>query len=511
MAGTAPWGGAGSDFVLSLILVISVTEPRTNDPVSGGDGATRPGATASSSTGDQAVSTPPGRQPPSSSVSEAGQGPDVGSSAESPGAGEQAGGDQRRGRPPRPRRPRRRGRGRGSGGQGGGPQRIQLPTDPAELEAMSKPLGLLELVGGGTGFVRLREAGYATSPKDVYVSRFMVQRFGLRPGDEIAGIVGQPRGAKNPPLAHLQRVNDLTPEEVRDRPEFDKLSAMHPNEQLVLECGRSVRGQPDHTNRVIDLLCPFGKGQRAMIVAPAKAGKTTVLQAVAEGIVTNHPEVHLLILLVDERPEEVTEIEQAGFGEVIASTFDRKAERHAQVSEITLERARRRVELGEDVVIILDSITRMARAYNTLAGGNQRTLSGGLGANALEKPKRFLGSARRISPAQGGGSLTIVATALVDTGSRMDQVIFEEFKGTGNSELVLSREIADRRIFPAIDLSASATRKEELLLNDRTLAISHAMRNRFSGLHPVESMQEVLSGLRKTETNDALVQWVQGL
>ena len=376
---------------------------------------------------------------------------------------------------------------------------------------MSRPLGLLELVGGGTGFVRLREAGYATSPKDVYVSKTMVQRFGLRPGDEIAGIVGLPRGGKNPPLAHLNRVNDLRPEAMRDRPQFEMLGAMHPNEQLVLECGRRVMGYPDPTNRVIDLLCPFGKGQRAMIVAPAKAGKTTVLQAVAEGIVTNHPEVHLLILLVDERPEEVTEMEQCGFGEVIASTFDRRADRHAQVSEITLERARRRVELGEDVVIILDSITRMARAYNTLAGGSQRTLSGGLGANALEKPKRFLGSARKIPTSQGGGSLTIITTALVDTGSRMDQVIFEEFKGTGNSELVLSRELADRRIFPAIDLSASATRKEELLLAERSLAVSHLMRNRLGSLHPVEAMQEILGALRKTSTNEDLVRWAQGL
>ncbi|MCE2454419.1 MAG: transcription termination factor Rho [Gemmatimonadetes bacterium] len=376
---------------------------------------------------------------------------------------------------------------------------------------MSRPLGLLEIVGGGTGFIRLREAGYATSPNDIYVSRALVQRHGLRPGDELAGIVGTSRGGKNPPLAHLERVNDLPLPELRDRPHFDKLGAMHPNEQLVLECGRSVRGLPDPTNRVVDLLCPFGKGQRAMIVAPAKAGKTTVLQAVAEGVVTNHPEVHLIILLVDERPEEVTEMEQTGFGEVVASTFDRKAERHAQVSELTLERARRRVELGEDVVIILDSITRMARAYNNLAGGNQRTLSGGLGSNALEKPKRFLGSARNIPASQGGGSLTIIATALVDTGSRMDQVIFEEFKGTGNSELVLSRELADRRIFPAIDISASATRKEELLLSDRTLAVSHALRNRLGVMHPVEAMQEILGALRKTPNNTELVRWAQDL
>jgi transcription termination factor Rho len=246
-----------------------------------------------------------------------------------------------------------------------------------------------------------------------------------------------------------------------------------------------------------------------MIVAPAQAGKTMVMQAVAEGIVKNHPECHLLILLVDERPEEVTEMEQCGFGEVISSTFDRPAERHVQVTEMTLERARRRVEQGEDVVIILDSITRMARAYNSLKGGSGRTMSGGLDSNALEKPKRFLGSARKIAPDQGGGSLTIIGTALVDTGSRMDQVIFEEFKGTGNSELVLSRELADRRVYPAIDLSASATRKEELLLDDDQLRVSHAMRRQLAGFGASEGMIELLGAMKKTTTNRDLIDWVR--
>jgi transcription termination factor Rho len=225
--------------------------------------------------------------------------------------------------------------------------------------------------------------------------------------------------------------------------------------------------------------------------------------------VSNNPECHLLILLVDERPEEVTEMESCGFGEVVASTFDRPAERHCQVAEMTLERARRRVELGEDVVIILDSITRLARSYNTVESGSGRTLSGGLDANSLEKPKRFLGSARRIAPDQGGGSLTIIATALVDTGSRMDQVIFEEFKGTGNSELVLSRELADRRIYPAIDLNASATRKEELLLDDDALWLSHAMRRQLSGVPPAEGMQELLGAMRKTSSNLDLITWAR--
>jgi transcription termination factor Rho len=290
-------------------------------------------------------------------------------------------------------------------------------------------------------------------------------------------MAGAPPGrGKNPPLTRIEAVNGHPPETVSGRPDFHRLSALHPNEQLFLECDLLRRGQPDPTNRIIDLFCPLGKGQRAMIVAPAKAGKTMVLQAIAEGVVRNYPSSTLYILLVDERPEEVTEMEMCGFGEVVSSSFDHPADRHVSVAEITLERARRRVELGEDVVIILDSITRLARAYNTSERSSGKTLSGGLDANSLEKPKRFLGSARNIDPDQGGGSLTIIATALIETGSRMDDVIFEEFKGTGNSELVLSRELSDRRIFPAIDLNGSATRREELLLGPDALRVSHLLR-----------------------------------
>ena len=385
-----------------------------------------------------------------------------------------------------------------------------LPDDPEELMAMSRPLGLLEALGSGSGFIRRRESSYAPGSDDIYVGSRIIQKYGLRSGDELMGIVGsQNRNGKSPPLAYLALVNDNPPDEAKRRPEFQRLSAVHPNEQLKLECGRTWRGEPEYTNRVIDLFCPIGKGQRAMIVAPAKAGKTMVMQAVAEGIVANHPECHLLILLVEERPEEVTEMEQCGFGEVIASTFDRPAERHVQVTEMTLERARRRVELGEDVVIILDSITRMARAYNTVSSGSGRTMTGGLDTNALEKPKRFLGSARKIAPEQGGGSLTIIATALVDTGSRMDQVIFEEFKGTGNSELLLSRELADRRIYPAIDLAGSSTRKEELLLDDDALWLSHAMRRQLAGGGPADSMLELLGAMKKTSTNHDLIEWAR--
>ncbi len=271
---------------------------------------------------------------------------------------------------------------------------------------------------------------------------------------------------------------------------------MHPDARLRLDRGPR-RGEPDITNRVIDLLVPFGKGQRALVVAPAKAGKTTVLQGIAEGVARNHPDALLLILLVDERPEEVTEMEMAGHGEVIASSFDQDPKRHVAVAELTLERARRRVEQGQDVVLIVDSITRLARAYNAAERGSGRTLSGGLDAGSLERPKRFLGSARRVDERQGGGSLTIVATALVDTGSKMDQVIFEEFKGTGNSELVLSRELAERRIFPAIDLAKSATRREELLLRPAELESARRLRQQLAGLGPADAMSRLATLLRR--------------
>ena len=367
-------------------------------------------------------------------------------------------------------------------------------------------LGVLDIMGSGAGFIRRREASYLAGDGDIYVGNKLIQKFGLRSGDEIAGVAGQaPARGKNAPLLEVRTVNDVPVENLGRRPDFNRMGAVHPNEQLVLECDLKRGGKDDYTNRIIDLFCPFGKGQRAMIVAPAKAGKTMVLQAVAEGIVKNFPNSKVFILLVDERPEEVTEMEMHGYGEVIASSFDHPADRHVSIAEITLERARRRVEMGEDVVIILDSITRLARAYNANEKSTGKTLTGGIDANALEKPKRMLGSARKIDPKQGGGSLTIIATALIDTGSRMDEVIFEEFKGTGNSELVLSRELADRRIWPAIDLTASATRREELLMTPEMLQTSHKLRRDLSDLSATEAMEQIQARMRRTQTNAELV------
>ena len=375
---------------------------------------------------------------------------------------------------------------------------------------MSEPvLGVLELTGKGSGFIRRAHASYLASGDDIHVGRKLIERYKLRTGDEIAGEVGQSPGrGKSPPLIEISAINGRPPESVDGRPDFTRLGAIHPNEQLVLDCGLKRFGKPDYTNQVIDLLCPFGKGQRALIVSPARAGKTLTLQAVAEGIVNNQPDALLIILLVDERPEEVTEMQTCGYGEVVASSFDFPAERHVAVAALTLERARRRVEQGDDVVIILDSITRLARAYNAVGKGSGRTLSGGLDVSSLEQPKRFLGSARKIDATQGDGSLTIIATALIDTGSRMDEVIFEEFKGTGNSELVLSRELADRRIFPAIDLTASSTRREELLLSPEALQVSQALRRRWADLSAVDAMNELLELMKRTESVDELVKRV---
>ncbi len=368
---------------------------------------------------------------------------------------------------------------------------------------MSAALGVLQIGARSGGHLRRREAGYLPLPSDVRVDDRIIRQYGLRVGDDVVGETRNGKGGSA--LDRVATINGRPAAELRERPEFQRLAAIHPDEVLRLECDLVRQGQPDQTNRIIDLLCPFGKGQRAMIVAPAKAGKTMVLQAIAQGVSTNYPAAALFILLVDERPEEVFEIESAGFGEVIASSFDNPPSQHVAVAELLLERARRRVELGQDAVLIVDSLTRLARAYNAVEKGTGRTLSGGLDAQAMEKPKRFFGSARKVAPAQGGGSLTIIATALVDTGSKMDQLIFEEFKGTGNSELVLSRELAERRVFPAIDLVASGTRKEELLLSGDALTVSNRLRQRIGRMTPLDAMQSLLGDLRRHPSNAALV------
>ncbi|MEO8448846.1 MAG: transcription termination factor Rho [Gemmatimonadota bacterium] len=368
-------------------------------------------------------------------------------------------------------------------------------------------LGVLDIAGRSGGFIRRSEAAYLPTPTDIKVPDQVVRRFGLRSGDEIDGET-RGRDGRGATLEKVSTINGRPAASLAERPDFTRLGATHPNEMLRLECDLVRQGQPDYTTRVIDLLSPLGKGSRAMIVAPAKAGKTMVLQAIAQGIATNYPAAGLYILLVDERPEEVFEMEAAGVGEVIASTFDKPAKEHVAVAELLLERARRRVELGDDVVLIVDSLTRLARAYNSVEKGSGRTLSGGLGAESLEKPKRFLGSARKIDPSQGSGSLTIIATALVDTGSKMDQVIFEEFKGTGNSELVLSRELAERRIYPAIDIVASGTRREELLLSPDALEAARRLRKRFAGMSPITAMPELLVQLKREKTNAELIRVV---
>jgi transcription termination factor Rho len=383
---------------------------------------------------------------------------------------------------------------------------MQPSSQPIRQPASGDPVtsGILEL-GPKGGHLRRREVSYQPDPRDTPVPLGLIRQLDLRPGDELTG-ERRNGGRPGQPLEQVTTVNGRPVSAIRNRAHWDRLTAIHPNELLRLECPLVRRGQPDVTTRVIDFLCPFGKGQRALIVAPAKAGKTMVLQAIAEGVTVNHPAATLFILLVDERPEEVSEMEAAGFGEVIASSFDHPPARHVACVELVLERARRRVELGEDVVLIVDSLTRLARAYNAVTKGSGRTLSGGVGAESLERPKRFLGSARKVDPAAGGGSLTIIATALIDTGSKMDQLIYEEFKGTGNSELVLSRELADRRIYPAIDLIASGTRREELLLTPAGLEAARAFRRRIDKMPPAAAMETLIGLMRRSPNNADLVE-----
>src|SRR6201997_3671290 len=357
--------------------------------------------------------------------------------------------------------------------------------------------GVLEVLSDGFGFLRSYEANYLPGPDDIYVSPSQVRRFGLRTGDTVEGQIRSPRdGERYFALLKVNGINFDEPDRLRQRINFDNLTPLYPEEKLILEFEDPTR--KDLTTRVIDLITPLGKGQRALIVSPPRAGKTVMLQNIAHAIAANHPEVYLIVLLIDERPEEVTDMARSVRGEVVSSTFDEPAQRHVQVAEMVIEKAKRLVEHKKDVVILLDSITRLARAYNTIVPPSGKVLSGGVDSNALQRPKRFFGAARNI---EEGGSLTIIATALVDTGSRMDEVIFEEFKGTGNMEVILDRKLVDKRVFPAIDIQRSGTRKEELLIPKEDLQRTWILRKVLNPLSPVEAMELLTDKLAKTRNN----------
>ena len=354
--------------------------------------------------------------------------------------------------------------------------------------------GVLEILPDGFGFLRSEENNYLSSGDDIYVSPSQIKRFGLRKGDTIEGLIRPPKDNERYfAMLQVQKVNGIETDKIYNRPLFENLTPLHPNERFTLETDKNAI-----TQRVIDIIAPSGKGQRALIVAPPKSGKTMILQAIAHSIAENYKDTVLMVLLIDERPEEVTDMSRSVKGEVVASTFDEPADRHVQVAEMVLNKAKRLAEQGKDVVILLDSLTRLARAYNTVAPGSGKVLSGGVDSNALQKPKRFLGAARNI---EEGGSLTIIATAMIETGSRMDEVIFEEFKGTGNSELTLDRKLSERRIFPAVDINRSSTRKENLLLSEDELNKVWIMRKVLAPLSSVDAMTTLLSKLSATKSN----------
>jgi len=359
-------------------------------------------------------------------------------------------------------------------------------------------VGTIEVLQDGFGFLRSPEANYLAGPDDIYVSPNQVRKWGLRTGDTVEGEIRAPRdGERYFALTKLISVNFDEPDAVRHRTNFDNLTPLYPDERLVLDTVDPT--EKDKSARVIDLIAPQGKGQRALIVAPPRTGKTVLLQNIAKAITDNHPEVFLIVLLVDERPEEVTDMQRSVNGEVISSTFDEPANRHVQVAEMVIEKAKRLVEHKKDVVILLDSITRLGRAYNTVVPSSGKVLTGGVDANALQRPKRFFGAARNI---EEGGSLSIIATALIDTGSRMDEVIFEEFKGTGNSEIVLDRKVADKRIFPALDVGKSGTRKEELLVPKEQLSKMWVLRRILMQMGTIDSMEFLLDKMKDSKTNE---------
>lgn len=364
-----------------------------------------------------------------------------------------------------------------------------------EFDGIIESEGVLEMMPDGYGFLRSSDYNYLASPDDIYLSTSQIRLFGLKTGDTVKGVVRPPKeGEKFFPLVRVLKINGHDPQVVRDRVSFEHLTPVFPSEKFKL-----AEKQSTISTRIIDLFSPIGKGQRGMIVAQPKTGKTMLLKDIANAIAANHPEVYLIVLLIDERPEEVTDMQRSVRGEVIASTFDREPQEHVKIANIVLEKAKRLVECGHDVVILLDSITRLARAYNTVQPASGKVLSGGVDANALQKPKRFFGAARNV---ENGGSLSIIATALTETGSKMDEVIFEEFKGTGNMELQLDRKIANKRIFPAIDLTSSSTRRDDLLLDQQTLQRMWIMRKYLSDMNPVEAMDFINDRFKKTKNNE---------
>ncbi len=370
----------------------------------------------------------------------------------------------------------------------------------AENDTAIFGVGVLETLPDGFGFLRSPEANYLPGPDDIYVSPNQVKRFGLRTGDTVEGQIRAPKdGERYFALTKVEAVNFASPEQLRHRINFDNLTPLYPDAPLIMEVAEPAGGRKNMLPRVMDLVAPLGKGQRALVVAPPRTGKTVMLQNIAHSVEENHPEAFLIVLLIDERPEEVTDMARSVKGEVISSTFDEPAARHVQVAEMVIEKAKRLVEQKRDVVILLDSITRLARAYNTVVPSSGKVLTGGVDANALQRPKRFFGAARNI---EEGGSLTIIATALIDTGSRMDEVIFEEFKGTGNSEIVLDRKLSDRRTFPAIDIGKSGTRKEELLVEKSRLQKIWVLRRILLPMGTTDAMEFLLDKLRQSKANE---------
>jgi len=360
--------------------------------------------------------------------------------------------------------------------------------------------GVLEVLQDGFGFLRAIESSYLPGPDDIYVSPSQIRRFGLRTGDSIEGEIRAPKNQERYfALLKVDKINFDNPEKTKNKIAFDNLTPLYPDQQLIMEVEKNkIEKNVDQTARLIDLISPIGKGQRSLIISPPKAGKTIILQNIAHSIAANHPECYLMVLLIDERPEEVTDMERTVKGEVISSTFDEPATRHVAVAEMVIEKAKRLTEHKKDVVILLDSITRLGRAYNAVIPSSGKVLTGGVDANALQRPKRFFGAARKV---EQGGSLTIISTALIDTGSRMDEVIFEEFKGTGNSELILDRKISDRRIFPAIDITRSGTRREELLFNKDDLQKMNVLRKILSSMGSMDAIEFILSKLKNTKSN----------